>query len=75
MYIAMTWSTFGSRSLLSVQRLKLESAEHAASSIRLPRTSPTAPAAAAVGPTARLLGVETFSRLIEGGKKDAATAT
>ena len=70
----MTWSRFASMSLLSVQGLKMESAEHAASLIGFPRTSPAAPAAAAISPTARLLRAVPWSGLT-GGKKDGATST
>ena len=71
----MTWSTFSSRSLVSVHRIKMESAEHAASLTGLARTSPAAPAASAIIPTARLLRAVPWSGLIDGGKKDEATST
>ena len=70
----MTWSSFSSRSLVSVQRLKMESTEHAASLTGFPRNRPAPPAAAAIYPTARSRRAVPWSGLINGGKRDKATS-
>ena len=62
-------------SSLSVQRSKMESAEHAASSTAIPRTSTSASAAAGMSPTARFLQAVPRSSVTKVCRKDALTPT